>query len=220
MKKPLYFYLIFIASIILLIGACVILGFIIYNIAIGATLNTLGLAIALPVVAGVGITLLLNALKMLRNINTVSTLITLYPDFIKTDSFDISTNGLKRSVLLIDGVNRKFIFLIKDQIVPAFSFDDIISYNVYENGINIYEGTKENIGQDRFLGHVGIKGGNFLSDYVSDLHLAIKVNDTQSPNIVISFLGIKGVDRLSVDYRDYINTINKLCSKIDYMMTK
>ncbi|MBO5224529.1 MAG: hypothetical protein J6C23_08475 [Clostridia bacterium] len=219
MKKPLLFYLLFIAGVALIIGACVMLGFIIYYIAIGATLNTLGLAISFPIVAGIGIALLCYALKMLKSINTVSTLISLYPDFIKTDSMEISSHPFSRSQLLIDGIHRVFIFLLKGQIVPAYSFDSIISYTVYENGVNVFERTRDNIDKDRFLGHVGTRGGNLMSDYVSDLHLAIKVNDPQCPDLVISFLGIRGVDRLSVDYRDLISTINKLCAKIDKMIS-
>jgi hypothetical protein len=203
----------------LLACSCVTLGFLIYFITLSLTNDVLALALILPVVLGCGIALVIYALKIRKSISNVSTLISLYPDFVKTESFEIFTHGFKRSELLIDALHKDFIFLIKDQIVPLYSFDDIISYNVYENGESIFEGTRKNIGQDKNLGYVGIKGGNFLSDYVKSLQVIINVKDDKSPHIIISFLGLRGVDRLSSDYRDHIKSIHKLCSKLDFMMS-
>ncbi len=219
MKKPLYFYLFLIGGATLIAGACVTLGFLIYFITLGATNDILALALILPIVLGGGVAIVIYSLKIRKSVSNVSTLISLYPDFVKTDGFEIFTHGFKRSELLIDALHKDFILLIKDQIVPIYKFDDIISYNVYENDVNIFEGTRKNIGQEKNLGYVGAKGGNFLSDYVKSLQVIINVKDTQSPHIVISFLGLRGVDRLSSDYREHIKTINKLCSKLDFMMS-
>ncbi len=218
MKKPLYFYLFLIGGSLLTAVSCAVLGFMIYFISRGSISDSLALVFIFPIVAGCGIALILYSLKILKSIKNVATLISLYPDFIKTDSFEILTHGFKRSELLIDSVNKNFILLIKDQIVPMCSFKDIISYNVYENYVHIFEGTRKNIGTEKNLGHVGVVGGNILSDYVKSLQVIITINNPQSPNIVINFIGIKGVDRLSSDYLDLIKTINKLCLKLDFML--
>ena len=219
MKKPLYFYLFLIGGAIFLTLACVLLGFLIYYIVLGNTLNVLILALLFPLSAGGGTALLLYAIKILKHLNLVSMLISLYPDFIKTDSFEISTHGFTRSQLLIDGKHKNFIFLIKDQIVPQFAFRDIISYSVYENETKLFEGTRDNIKHEQMFGNVRVSRANFMSDYVRKLQVVLHVNSPICPNIVINFLGFRGVDRLGADYREYVNSINKLCRKINYMMS-
>ncbi len=220
MKKQLYFYALLGLGILLCAAAGLILGFLIYFICAQMIAETVIFAVLLPVFAGGGAIVIVFSQRTLKNMVNISTIATLYPDFNPTENFVINTQGFRRSSLLIDPVSKKFVFILSDSIVPAYRFDDILYYEVFENGYNVHTGDRLNAGKEKFLGSVGIRGSNVLSDHVSTLQAVIKVNDPQSPQIVINYLGLKGVDRLNSDYRDYINAVSKLCLKLDFMLTR
>ncbi len=220
MKKPLNFYVSLAISSLLLVCSCIIIGFLIYFIVIGATLNALGLAIITPILVGSGIAMLIHTLKMLKTLNNISAIYSLYPDFVQTEYFEIHTQGFKKSTLLLDSINQQFIFILADQVVPSYKFADIIGYDVYENEKNVYSCTRTNPNKNKYFGWVGNAGGNILADTVYSLQVVIKTIDVKNPYIIINYLPVKSIDRLKPDYREYINAINKLCSKLDSILAK
>ena len=218
MNKPFTFYASIISGFFLLACALAMLGFAIYFIAIGLILEFFILLFCTIVCGYLGAIALLHGLKLDKAINTVSTILSLYPDFEKTNSFDIQTQSSKKSSLLVDANNKKFIFVLFDHVVPMYSFSDLVGYDVYENSAKIFSTTRENPSFDRNLGWAGARGGNAFTDRVYSLQIVLHLKDALNPQVVINFLSNKGVDRLSVDYREYINSANKLCSKLDQLL--
>ena len=218
MKKPLAFYASIISGIFLFICALAMVGFSIYFVTTNLILEFFIFVFLAVTFAYVGFLLFRYGLKLNKAIDAVSTILSLYPNFEKTSSFDIQTQSSKKSTLLIDSKNRQFILILFDHVVPMYSFSDFIGYDVYENNVNIFSTSREKPSLDRNLGWAGTIGGNAFTDRVFSLQIVLHLKDALNPQIVINILSPKGVDRLSVDYREYINATSKLCLKLDQLL--
>ena len=217
MNKPFAFYTSIVSGIFLLACTLTMLGFSIYFISINVLEGFFLLAFFSAICGYFGVVLTLYAIKLNKAINTVSTIITLYPDFERTASYDIHTQSNKKSSLLIDSRNRQFIFVLFDHVVPMYSFSDFIGYDVYENNVRLFSTTREKPSSERNLGSAGIRGGNIFTDRVFSIQLIIHLKDELNPQLVINFL-TRSVDRLSPDYREYVNSLNRFCVKLDQLL--
>jgi hypothetical protein len=218
MDKPFAFQASIISGISLLACAFTMLGFSIYFIVINVFEGFFPLALFGVVCGYFGVALILYAIKLNKAINTVSTILALYPDFEKTVSYDIHTQSSKKSTLLIDSKNKCFIFVLFDHVVPMYAFSDFIGYDVYENETKLFSTTRDNPSFERNLGSAGKRGGNVFTDHVSSLQLIIHLKDDLNPQLVINFLSPRGVDRLSAEYGEFIHSLNGFCSKLDRLL--
>lgn len=143
-------------------------------------------------------------------------------NFTLSKVINIQTSGLVTNKWLIDDTNRKFIFKKGEKYSKAYRFEDIIDYEVYENGASRVQGRAGSalIGGAFFgIGGaiVGSSRARNISNECNQLKLIIRVHDLKNPQIVFTYINGLKYDKASVTYKSMIDNIQYICSTLEYM---
>ena len=135
----------------------------------------------------------------------------------------ILANGWSSTKLLIDNDNKAFVYQRGKTYSKAYSFKDIINYEVYENGKSKVQGRAGSalIG-GAFFGLGGLIIGSSMSRNVNEkcnqLKLFIRLNDIDCPQIVIVYVDNVEWDKSGLTYRNMKENLQSVCSVLEYMM--
>ena len=146
-------------------------------------------------------------------------------DFIISKTIPVKSNGFATQQILIDNVNKKFIYQNGKTHSKTYSFSDLINYEVYENGKSQVQGRAGSalIG-GAFFGLGGLIVGSSMSRNVNEkcnqLKLIIRLNDFDCPEIVITYVNTVDLDKNSWTYKNMKNNIQTVCSMLEYMLNE
>lgn len=124
--------------------------------------------------------------------------------------------------ILVDDVQKQFILEKEAEKTKAYSFSDIINYEIYENGKSKVQGRAGSalIG-GAFFGIGGLIIGSSMSRSIDEectqLKLIIRINDPIEPQIAIDYV-VGTVNKSGNTYRKYIENLQSLCSHLEYMI--
>lgn len=144
-------------------------------------------------------------------------------DFYADKIIKLATGGLSNAVILIDNDKKKFIYRKGKILSRPYKFSDIINYEVYENGNSKVKGTagKALIGGAFFgLGGliVGSSMGKKINEKCNQLHLIIRLNDFNTPQIDLKYIDNVEYDKDSFIYRNMKSNLQEVCSILEYMI--
>ena len=151
------------------------------------------------------------------NLNQISN------EFYADKTIKLSTGGWSNESILIDDENKKFIHKKGKTLSKPYNFKDVLNYEVYENGNSKVKGTagKALIGGAFFgLGGliVGSSMGKKINEKCNQLHLIIRLNDLNNPQIDLKYIDNIEYDRDGVIYRNMKSNIQEVCSVLEYMI--
>ena len=150
---------------------------------------------------------------------------TIDSNFALSKSVDIYAGWLLFGKLLIDNPNKKFIYQNGKTYSKSYKFSDIINYEVYENGKSKVQGRAGSalIG-GAFFGLEGLIVGGSRSRNINEkcnqLKLIIRVNDFESPEIVITYIDGVAWDKEGSTYRKMKENLQSVCSMLEYMLNE
>ena len=133
----------------------------------------------------------------------------------------ININGQSR--LLIDNENKMFIYCKDKKYSKTYSFSEVISYEVYENGVSKVQGRAGSaLVGGLFFGAVGAIVGSSMNRSVNEkcnnLKLFIRIKDFDCPNMIISFVDGEDFDKTGSRYKNIVENLQNVCSLLEYMM--
>lgn len=143
-------------------------------------------------------------------------------NFTITKSIKFKTLTDKNERMFIDNNDKKFIFKFENGYSKQYSFQDLLSYDINENNKNVVKGTagKSLIG-GLFFGLEGmIIGGNMskkIDDICDNLQLIIRLNDIDTPQVVINYLNNK-VNKNSDAYKSMKSNLQEISSNLEYIL--
>jgi hypothetical protein len=125
--------------------------------------------------------------------------------------------------MLIDNVNKQFVLYINHNFSQVHKYSEVINYEVYENGSSVVKGTAgEALIGGAFFGLagmiVGASASKTITENCSSLQLAIRLNDINTPQILIEFMGSTPIDKTSDDYKKLKDNLKEACSVIEYIL--
>ena len=144
-------------------------------------------------------------------------------DFIADKTINISTGGWSNESILIDNINKKFIHKKGKHLSRPYKFNDIINYEVYENGNSKVKGTagKALIGGAFFgIGGliIGSSMGKKINEKCNQLQLIIRLNDFNTPQIDLKYIDNVEYDKNGFLYRNMKSNLQEVCSILEYMI--
>jgi hypothetical protein len=145
--------------------------------------------------------------------------------FVLSKIITVTTTGLFSIKFLIDNQNKKIIFQKGKTNSKTYNFSDLINYEVYENGQSQVQGRAGSalIG-GAFFGLGGMIVGSSMSRNINDkcnqLQLIIRLNDFNSPQIIIDYCKNSNLDKSSILYRNIKNNLQTVCSMLEYMLNE
>ncbi len=152
-----------------------------------------------------------------QNVNQIS------EDFYADKTIKLATGGWSSAVILIDNEKKKFIYRKGKTLSRAYKFSDIINYEVYENSNSKVKGTagKALIG-GAFFGLGGLIVGNSMGKKINEkcnqLHLIIRLNDINTPQIDLKYIDNVEYDKDGFIYRNMKSNLQEVCSILEYMI--
>ena len=146
-----------------------------------------------------------------------------YAQFNISKRATLATTSPIKPHLFIDDINKKFVYERATNLSKVYSFKDIISYEVYENGNSKIQGRAGSalIGGALFgLGGlvVGSSMSRGISEKCNDLKLIIHIKDSHNPQITISYFKAAQCDKSSWIYRKKIENLHEVCSTLEYIV--
>lgn len=168
------------------------------------------------------------ALKMIKkelSTNATSMQQFLDKDFIVSKEVTVSANGWSTTKLLIDNESKTFIYQQGKNYSKKYNFNDIINYEVYENGKSKVQGRAGSalIG-GAFFGLGGLIVGSSMSRNVNEkcnqLKLFIRINDLECPQIEITYVDNAEFDKSGWTYRNMKENLQTVCSVLEFMINK
>lgn len=126
-------------------------------------------------------------------------------------------------IMLIDDVNKQFILQVNHNFTRIYRYDEIINYEVYENGASVVKGTVgEVLIGGIFFGLAGMIAGSSsdrkISETCSSLQLAIRLNNLEKPQILIEFMSNVPLDKNSSQYIQLKNNLKEACAILEYFI--
>jgi hypothetical protein len=127
--------------------------------------------------------------------------------------------------LLINNQSKTFVYQKGTYNSKTYNFSDLINYEVYENGQSQVQGRAGSalIG-GAFFGLGGMIVGSSMSRNINDkcnqLQLIIRLNDFNSPQIIIDYCKNSNLDKSSILYRNIKNNLQTVCSMLEYMLNE
>ena len=127
--------------------------------------------------------------------------------------------------LLVNNPSKTFIYQKGAYKSKTYNFSDLINYEVYENGQSQVQGRAGSalIG-GAFFGLGGMIVGSSMSRNINDkcnqLQLIIRLNDFNSPQIIIDYCKNSNLDKSSILYRNIKNNLQTVCSMLEYMLNE
>ena len=146
-------------------------------------------------------------------------------NFVLSKIIDIISSYNHSDKILIDNVNRKFIYNKGKEYSKAYNFSDIINYEVYENGKSQVQGRAGSalIG-GAFFGLGGLIVGSSMSRNINEkcnqLKLIIRLNDFDCPQIMITYVDNVDWDKSGWMYRNMKENMQAVCSMLEYMLNE
>ncbi len=146
-------------------------------------------------------------------------------DFTISKTIPIVTNGWSTTELLIDNINKKFVYRNGTIYSKARKFSDIINYEVYENGKSCVKGSAGSaLVGGVFFGLTGLIVGSNVSRNINEecnqLKLIIRINDFNCPQIVINYAYNAALSKSSTTYNNMKDNLQSVCSMLEYMINK
>ncbi len=142
-----------------------------------------------------------------------------------TKTIIIRSESWSTQKMLLDENNKLFMFQAGKKCTKIYRYCDIINYEVYENGYSKVRGTagKALIG-GLFFGLsgliVGSSTGKQVKEKCTQLQLIIRVNDPESPQIVVTYINGLFCDKNSFIYENVKKNIQFVCSQLEYMINQ
>ena len=124
----------------------------------------------------------------------------------------IASVGLIKPQIIVDDVNKKFVYEKGTNLSKVYSFSDLINYEVYENGENVVNGV---VGSP--LGGLGVVGAT-IGSTCNILQLVLRINDVENPQISVFLLRGMGCDRKSGKYFRKKDNLQQVCSLLEYII--
>ena len=143
--------------------------------------------------------------------------------FIVSKTIPLATDSWTPEKLLIDDINKQFIYQFGESFFKTFSFSDIISYEVYENGVRKVQGRVDCalIGA-AFFGIRGCIIGSSMPpeiiEYCSELKLIIHLNNLDCPQLVFRYAHNVKWSKSSSVYQNACAHLHRVCSIFEYMI--
>lgn len=132
---------------------------------------------------------------------------------------------LKITKLIVDNTSQKFALQNGTKLSKIYEFSQLINYEVYENGSSKVKGTagKALIG-GAFFGLGGLILGSSMSKQINEncnqLKLIIRVNDSENPQMEITYLKNVNLDKSGKIYRNIKTNLQEVCSILEYILNK
>ena len=146
-------------------------------------------------------------------------------NFIIDKIINITTTEWSTTRLLIDNQNKKFILQKRKTCSKTYSFSDLISYEIYENGKSQVQGRAGSalIG-GAFFGLGGLIVGSSRSRNIiekcNQLKLIIHLNDFECPEIVFTYADNADWDKNGAAYKRLKDNIQSVCSMLEYILNQ
>ena len=144
-------------------------------------------------------------------------------NFIISKTIPLATDSWTPEKLLIDDKNKQFIYQFGENFSKTFLFSDIISYDVYENGVSKVQGRVGSalIGA-AFFGIGGLIIGSNMSRKIketcTELKLIVHLSNLDCPQLVLRFAHNVNWDKSSAVYQNACAHLHRVCSIFEYMI--
>ena len=169
--------------------------------------------------------LALREIKQNLNINSPIMQSSLSESFTVSRELLISTSDWAATKLLIDNDKKTFVYQKGKTYSKIYNFNDLISYEVYENGKSKVQGRAGAalIG-GAFFGIAGLIVGSSMSRSIEEkckeLKLFIRLNDIDGPQIVLVYAHNVDLDKSGWTYRKMKENVQSICSILEYMLNE
>ena len=135
----------------------------------------------------------------------------------------LKTSSWHACKMFIDGTQKRFVIKSGDLYGNFLKFEDILGYEVIENGKSQVQGrTGSALIGGAFFGLggaiVGSSRSRSIDEKCTHLSLIIRIKNLDSPQIELVFLKNTNIDKSSTIYKDKISNIQVICSHLEYMI--